>query len=216
MQNSQKEIIKSITEELKKALPGLEAQHKMVPKSRLNDLTKEPKNAKEGGVLLMLYEENNELLLAFIVRTEDGGVHSGQISFPGGKYEDGDNDLINTALREAEEEVGIDANKVQVLGNLTTMYIPVSNYLVYPIVGFYDGKPNFRLNPSEVAGLVEVSLGHLLDEKNRGIGTVDVRGNKFDVPVFRVENYQIWGATAMILNEFVQVLKRMNGKLKII
>jgi len=213
MQIQHKEVVKRIEEELQKPLPGLEVQHKMIPKSRLNDLAKKPVNAKKGGVLIMLYENSSDLMLSFIVRADDGGVHSGQISFPGGKYEEGDNDLIFTALREAEEEVGIDAKKVKVIGNLTTMYIPVSNYLVSPVVGYYEGKPNFKLNPNEVADLIEVPLYELLKEKNKDIGTVNVRGNKFDVPVFKVNNHQIWGATAMMLNEFVEVLRRTNGRI---
>ena len=215
MQIHYKKVIEIIKEELQKPLPGLEAQHIMVPKSRLNDLAKEPIGAKKGGVLIMLYENSSELMLAFIVRTDDGGVHGGQISFPGGKHEEGDNDLMHTALREAEEEVGIDAKKVQVIGNLTTMYIPVSNYLVSPTVGYYIGKPDFRLNTAEVADLIEVPLRELLKEKSKSVGTVDVRGNKFDVPVFKVDKHQIWGATAMILNEFVEVIKRINGRFRL-
>ncbi|NJO87611.1 MAG: CoA pyrophosphatase [Chloroflexia bacterium] len=215
MQSHITEIIESLKKELQKPLPGLKAQHEMVPTSRLNDLAKEPVNPKKGGVLLMIYENAEKLKLVFIQRTDDGGVHSGQISFPGGKFEPGDKDLIATALREAEEEVGIDASRVQILGNLTTMFIPVSNYMVSPTVGFYNGTPEFKPNPDEVAGLLEVTLAHLVDDKTKGPGLVDVRGRKFEVPVFHVEHHKIWGATAMILNEFIQVIKRANGAVKL-
>jgi 8-oxo-dGTP pyrophosphatase MutT (NUDIX family) len=215
MQNHITEIIESLKKELQKPLPGSKAQHEMVPSSRLNDLAQEPVNPKKGGVLLLIYKEAEKLKLVFIQRTNDGGVHSGQISFPGGKFENGDKDLINTALREAEEEIGIDASKVQILGNLTTMFIPVSNYMVSPTVGFYNGTPEFEPNPDEVAGLLEVTLSHLVDDKTKGPGLVDVRGKKFEVPVFHVDHHKIWGATAMILNEFVQVVKRANGAVKL-
>jgi 8-oxo-dGTP pyrophosphatase MutT (NUDIX family) len=210
MQNSR--IIASLKEELQKPLPGLKAQQEMVPLSRRKDLESEPVNPKKGGVLLLIYEDGPNLMLVFIERTDDGGVHSRQISFPGGKFEFGDKDLIHTSLREAEEEVGIDAANVQVLGKLTQMFIPVSNFLVSPTVGFYKGKPNFKPNPTEVAEILEVSLQHLMNDQTRRIDTVDVRGRKFEVPVFHVNHHNIWGATAMMLNEFIQVVKRINGK----
>ncbi len=215
MQTNGYNLIESIQQELQKKLPGEKAQQEMIPKSRLNDLEKLPENPKKGGVLLMIYLVEDEMMLAFIQRTNDGGVHSGQISFPGGKFENQDKDLIVTALRETEEEVGIDASQVKVLGNLTQMFIPVSNFLVLPTVGFYEGKPKFNLNPGEVAGLLEVPIHKLMNTNTRTIGTVDVRGAKLEVPVFNVNDNKIWGATAMILNEFIQILKRVNGFMKI-
>ena len=194
-------------------MPGLESQLQLVPKSRLNDLVPIPENAKKGAVLILLYEDNLQLMLAFIERTNDGGIHSGQISFPGGKYDKTDKDLVYTALREASEEVGINTKNVSVLGNLSTMYIPVSNYTVSPTVGFHPGKPNFILNPNEVASLIEIPLKHILDENNKGLGIVDVRGVEYEVPLYKAGKHQIWGATAMILSEFVQVLKNINGEL---
>lgn len=215
MQNQSNKIIEIIKSELSKPLPGEDFQRKMIPKSRLTELRIAPENVRQGAVLILLYESEHQLMTTFIVRTDDGGVHSGQISFPGGKYEDADNNLVITALREANEEIGIDTKNVTVLGNLSAMYIPVSNFKVTPVVGYYTGMPVFNISPAEVAGLIHMPLAHFIDENNRGLGTVDVRGNNYEVPVFKAGTHQIWGATAMILSEFVQVLKNINGDLSV-
>lgn len=214
MQEGQNYIKELLRNELLKPLPGFDYQRIMLPKSRLNDIAEIPKDVKKGAVLILLYKELERLMTAFIERTDDGGVHSRQISFPGGKYEKYDKDLFQTALREAKEEVGIEIAQVTVLGNLSTLYIPVSNFTVFPIIGYYTGIPTFVPNPLEVADIITVPVADLIDENNRGIGTVDVRGTQFEVPVFKAGKYQIWGATAMILSEFVQVLKNANGVIK--
>ena len=212
MQKGQNNFIHLLKEELKKPLPGLEAQMEMVPEAKRGYIANaKMKDAKAGGVLLLLYEKNNRLTVAFIERTIDGGVHSGQISFPGGGYEESDRDLVATALREANEEVGIDIQKVNVLGNLTKIDILASNFRVLPVVGYYNGQPEFTTNPDEVASLIEVPLEHFLENRNKRVGFVDILNRKYEVPVFICENHQIWGATAMMLNEFIQVVKNLNG-----
>lgn len=212
--NNTEHIINIIKEELKKELPGRNAQFEMVPKTKISLVERKPVNPRRGGVLLLLYKFQEELNIAFIQRTIDGGVHSGQISFPGGKYEDSDKDLIETALRETEEEVGAEAAKINVLGQLTTTFIPASNFIVTPVVGFYQGIPKFKLNASEVAELIEIPLNKFLQEKNKVIDKVDVRGEQWEVPLFKIGDYKIWGATAMMLNEFLQLIKRTNGSIR--
>ncbi|RLD72367.1 MAG: coenzyme A pyrophosphatase, partial [Bacteroidetes bacterium] len=112
------DLIQNIKNELQKPLPGLIYQAKMAPTVRLNNYNPNPDGARKGGVLLLLYYENKELKIAFIKRAEDGGVHSGQISFPGGKYESGDKDLVHTAKRETFEEIGVESSQVEIIGNL--------------------------------------------------------------------------------------------------
>lgn len=207
MQKNAKKTIENLKEELKKPLPGLKAQQQMVPLSRRGGLSVKPNNPKKGGVLLLLYKKNDELMVVFIQRTHDGGVHSGQISFPGGKFENADNDLVQTALRETKEEIGIDTLNVEIAGTLTELFIPVSDYMVYPAVGYYKGLPKFKNNPVEVESLIEVPLQQLLNKETIQTGTVYAKDKKFEVPVFKVGTHQIWGATAMILSEFIQVVK---------
>jgi len=204
-------IIQSIENELKKPLPGIQSQKIMAPESRLRTLVAETGESKKSGVLLLLYYKNDILNLVFIIRAIDKSVHSGQISFPGGKYDKVDKNLIDTSLRETFEEIGVNPLDIQVLGNLTNLFIPVSNYIVSPYIGFSSIKPSFKLNDSEVAGIIEIPLAHFLDEQNRITGTVDVRGTKYEVPVFKVGEHQIWGATAMILSEFVDLLKNIDA-----
>lgn len=208
------DIINVIREELRKELPGRKAQFEMVPKTKLSLVERKPVNPRKGGVMLLLYKNKEELNIAFIQRTVDGGVHSGQISFPGGKFEETDKDLIETALRETEEEVGAKAAHINVLGQLTTTFIPASNFLVTPVVGFFQGNPKFDINPSEVAELIEIPLIEFLREKNKTIDMVDVRGEKWEVPLFKVGDYKIWGATAMMLNEFLQLIEKINGNIR--
>ena len=213
MNNIEKEIysiIDSIKNELKKPLPGIESQLRMAPKSRLENLLQKTEDSKKSGVLLLLYYKNDNLHLVFIKRAVNGSVHSGQISFPGGKYDEGDNDLIYTSLRETHEEIGVKPSEIEILGNLTTLFIPVSNYIVFPCIGYCAKKPDFVLNESEVDGLIEIPLKDFLDEQNLILDLVEVRGTQFEVPVFKVKENKIWGATAMIMNEFVHLLKKMN------
>ena len=202
--------IQCIENELKKPLPGIQSQKIMAPESRLRTLVAESGESKKSGVLLLLYFKNDILNLVFIIRAIDESVHSGQISFPGGKYDEVDKDLIDTSLRETFEEIGVNPSDIQILGNLTNLFIPVSNYIVSPYIGFSTIKPSFKLNDAEVAGIIEIPLAHFLNEQNRITGTVEVRGTVYEVPVFKVGEHQIWGATAMILSEFVALLKNSN------
>ncbi|MFN8257685.1 MAG: CoA pyrophosphatase [Bacteroidales bacterium] len=199
--------IQRIENELKKPLPGESAQFLMMPQTRPRNLDFNKENAKLSSVLLLLFPKNNELHLVFIERAESGGVHSGQISFPGGKYDKTDKDLVHTALRETFEEIGVDLQNVKILGSLSDLFIPVSNYIVCPFVGCCEGELNFRINYTEVASVIEVSLSHLLNEKNQTNGRVKVLNNEYLVPVYNVSDFKIWGATAMILSEFLTVLR---------
>lgn len=202
--------IKELKDALEKDLPGFESQLKASPEQRKNlkDISK-IKQAKKSAVLILLYPDNGSIFIPFIKRITDGSMHSGQIAFPGGKYELKDRNLSYTALREAEEEVGVIKNDIIVLHNLTPLYIPVSNYLVQPIVGKIDYCPEFIPNNQEVEDIYKVNINELYDsamvEKE-----FDIRGENIKAPFFVLDKIEIWGATAMILSEFIDIIKEID------
>jgi len=198
------DFFENLKEELKKELPGEKAQIKMAPGVRNHFKPKE--KSKKAGVLILLYQKNRELFISFIQRTEYNGPHSGQISFPGGKIEKSDRNIIETALRESNEEIGINPELVEIIGQLTPLHIPVSNFLVYPIVGIYKEKPDFKIDPNEVKSIIEVKISDLLDPKNCTSKEFRYGDLSFNAPIYNPDNLTIWGATAMMLSEFLEIL----------
>lgn len=168
-------------------------------------------NYRSSAVLTLLYPMAGNWSIALMKRTEDGRAHSGQISFPGGKTERHDRNHADTALREAHEELGIVPSHVTILGQLTQLYIPSSRYVVYPMVGVTAERPLFVPSPYEVARIIEVPLDVLLSPASRGWATVTTStGISLEVPAFLVEGQIVWGATAMILNELLVVIKELD------
>lgn len=204
------DFLKNLKDELKKDLPGEKAHVKMAPGIR--DIFKPNTKSRKAGVLILLYPKNQELYVAFIRRTEYNGPHSGQISFPGGKAEQEDKDIIETALRESHEEIGIDPNKVQIFGKLTQLHIPISNFLVHPIIGIYETTPNFTADPTEVKEVLEIKLKDLIDPKNCTTKEFNYGDISFLAPIYNPNNITIWGATAMILSEFLEVVEKNDSK----
>ena len=204
--------VENIKKELTNVLPGQEAQYLMVPQGRIRTELDEvkTKNPKLAGVLLLLYPVNNFPHLVLMQRNSYPGVHSNQISFPGGKIEKSDLNIEATALRESHEEMGIIPAKVTVLGNLTQVYIPPSNFLVQPVVGFMQERPDFIPDLREVTEIIEVPLSEFDKAENLQNVKIDVRGQQVSVPAFVIRNKIIWGATAMILSEFLNLAKRRN------
>ena len=192
---------------LKRPLPGLAAQIKFAPEYRIQSLRQSPPaNARPAGVLILLYPYQGEWYFPLIHRTANGDDrHSGQISLPGGSQEAGES-LRQTALREACEEIGAACTDIEVLGSLSTIYIPPSNFLVTPTVGYVELRPNFRCDTSEVEELIEVSLATLFDPVVIQREEWELRGVKVEVPFYKIGAYKVWGATAMILSEFSMVL----------
>jgi len=192
-------------------LPGLEAQLKMAPPNRREAQYQIPENVKHSAVLALIYPyAGDQLYVVFMKRADDGRVHSGQISLPGGKWEESDPDYVYTALREAEEEIGVPMSQVQVLGQLSELYIPVSNYLVYPIVGFVGGRPRFVPDAKEVAEIIEVPVKRLLQEEIQGIHSVAASsGFRIKAPAYKIDQHIIWGATAMIVAELTEILAKV-------
>jgi 8-oxo-dGTP pyrophosphatase MutT (NUDIX family) len=189
-------------------LPGIQAQLKMAHlERRLNYSQRSiPPYARIGAVLILLYEEDDNLKTCFIERTTYDGVHSGQIAFPGGKKEE-DETLVQAALREAEEEIGVKQGDVTILGQLTELYIPPSNFLVHPFVGSISYKPSFFPEPAEVAEVVEVKVDDLSDVNYRGEKKIKLsNGSTVETPYFNLQGKTVWGATAMIISEFLEVM----------
>ena len=198
-----------IQKRLAQELPGSDSQLKMVPITRQIELEKRKNKSKpkESAVLILFYPYQNEISVAFIKRQSYDGVHSGQIAFPGGKREDYDTSLNQTALREAEEEIGIKQEKVKILGQLSSIYIPPSNFNVLPVIGSTNSRPDFKLDPLEVDDLIEITLSQLLNPENKQNKNI-LRPNQLrvNVPCYYIKDHIIWGATAMIISELVDVI----------
>jgi len=202
------ELVTNLKEALGSSLPGKIAQQKMAPNIRNIEalLKKIPSITKESGVMVLLYPVDDSVYMVLIKRPDYDGPHGGQVSLPGGKFEDIDNDLIETALREAEEEIGIPKHDIQVIGQLTPLYIPVSGSQVLPVVGWVDYKPVFKPDPKEVEHIIETPVFTLIDPSVSKIETIQIQDRVIDAPYFDINNYHVWGATAMMLSELREVL----------
>ena len=204
------EQLTSKIEEIPK--PGLAAQLKMAPPQRFGTketLLKMPKNVKKAAVMMLLYPNfKKELCFCLIQRTTYNGKHSGQISFPGGKKEEEDIDFWATALRESQEEVGVNPEKVQLITTLSSIYIPPSNFYVYPYLAYTNQCPDFVAEEGEVNHVIEVPLVDLLKEsaiQNEPITSSYT--SEVIVPMFVFGTYRVWGATAMILSEAREIIR---------
>lgn len=195
-------------------LPGKESQLQMAPQpiDPRRIASKIPEGHRKSGVLLLFYPDATELFFPLIKRPQYPGAHSGQVALPGGKMEEGDPDVVFTALREAEEEIGIDAGKVEEIGSLTELYIPVSNFLVTPIVGFLDHKPTFIPEQREVDKILPFALNQLIQPEIVKHTSISMGGGKYlETPYFDIAGEVVWGATAMILSELIHVVKQKTG-----
>ena len=199
---------------LSRPLPGPDAHIKMAPQRRPSwtPHPAEPSDCREGGVLILLYSRAERLYLVLTRRTETVRSHKGQISLPGGKRE-GSESLIQTALRETCEEVGVPPDGTEVIGRLSKLYVSPSNYCIHPFVAHRQNPPTFRPDPVEVAEVLEVPLATLLDPSIRKVEHWP--DSRFDaprrVPFFAIESQVVWGATAMILSELVTLLEEERG-----
>lgn len=203
--------INKLSAAIAKGLPGAVAHNGMAPANR-NQLVKNskgPEFARKSSVLIILFpDEKGEINTAFIKRVEYDGVHSGQVAFPGGRFEETDIDLIATALREAEEEVGVNAASVTVIGKLSDLFVPPSNFIISPIVAKCLSRPEFIPDGTEVAEVFTVPLKHFLNPQFTGEYDVTYKsGEVIRIPGYYFNQYLIWGATAMILNELLQLAK---------
>jgi 8-oxo-dGTP pyrophosphatase MutT (NUDIX family) len=199
-----------LKEELSKELPGTEVQWQMASSDRMvKNFPRTPgADARVAAVLILLYPINGLIHTVFMQRHDYDGVHGGQVSFPGGKQELSDRDIIHTAIRETEEETGADTSKIRIIGKLTPLFIPVSNMIVTPVVGIMDEKPVFNHRPEEVAFLFESEIKKLMDPSISKTKAFEIHGEMTDIKYFDNEGIVIWGATAMILHELLTIIRR--------
>lgn len=205
------EFLKYAPKILNVELPATNAHAKMVPPNReelLRNVDFSTISPKKAAVMMLFYPKDCQTHLALILRTSYNGIHSSQIAFPGGKVEDDDFDLKHTALRETHEEIGIASNLINVVRSFTEVYIPPSNFMVYPFMGYSSNELQFTLQEEEVAGIVELPLVDFLDDNILKSKTMKTSyAGSIDVPGFQVNEHFIWGATAMILSELKETLK---------
>ncbi|MEW6320858.1 MAG: CoA pyrophosphatase [Acidobacteriota bacterium] len=213
-----------LCEALAGPLPGLEAQLRMAPRPRTGwDPSRLPADLRDAAALVLIYPGADQtppssgamrLHLPLTVRGAALRNHTGQVSLPGGRVDAGES-FETAALREAAEEVGIAPASVRVLGRLTPLHIPVSRYLLHPIVGLADARPAFSAAEWEVARILEVPVAHLADpavvRRETQLRERDGHMVEIDVPYFDVDGERVWGATAMVLAEFLAILEGLEG-----
>tara|TARA_B100001029_G_scaffold95825_1_gene78676 strand:- start:62 stop:706 length:645 start_codon:yes stop_codon:yes gene_type:complete len=214
-------LIKILRKNLEAKLPGIDAWKRVAVKSKKGDsieseslqkysdwLSKEKLGKmKTAAVLIGLFEKENEWYFPLIKRPMHEKNHPGQIALPGGAKEKGE-DIQETARREAFEEVGILPEKVKIIGKLTPLPVPVSNYLIHPFVGILKEEPDWKINSNEVEELIILKMKTLIDADNGYYEEWNLRGNQVKVPIFKVMGKTVWGATATVLSELLDLIKK--------
>jgi 8-oxo-dGTP pyrophosphatase MutT (NUDIX family) len=196
-------------EQIKKALevklPGSVSHQKMIPPGRMLKVPHlKSEKIKHSSVLLVLYPDENELFACLIKRPVHMKHHAGQIAIPGGRIEKNES-ALETALRETNEEIGLQPKLIKIIGQLSELYVEVSRFLIHPFVGWLDKKPDFLINRNEVEKMVLFPLSKYKND----FGKVELEtiSGKLTVPCIHFENEIIWGATAMILSEFYDIME---------
>ncbi len=207
--NIQAEILK---QKLSLPLPGKASHLKMSTKARLEEFERYNFNiqsAKKSAVFILFFEEDSKTKVIFIRRSNYVGIHAGQIAFPGGRFEDKDIELKNTALREVQEEIGIPPNEIELLGRLSDIYLPPSNFNLSVFVGFLTQKPVYQPDSREVAEVIEVDMDNFYAENVIQEKEFFVPSNNYSVvaPYYNVKNAEIWGASAMVMTELMDVIQ---------
>ena len=211
------EFVKNLKEALKKGLPGTQVQWMMATSDRLlKDFPKVPgPDAREAAVLILLWPENGSVHTVFMQRPDYVGFHGGQISFPGGKKEQDDENLIRTAIRETLEETGLSTDSIEIAGMLTPLFIPVSNMIVTAVIGCMKELPSFNPDTQEVDHLIIADLNRFLEQGIIKTKPMELMGESYNIRYFDYEGYVIWGATAMMLNELLEIIRREQFSLHI-
>jgi len=202
-----------IKQKLQLPLPGMISHLKMAPPHRAHEIINQldnAENAKKSAVLILFFHEHNELKMIVIRRSVYVGIHSGQIAFPGGRYEEEDLEVKTTALREIEEEIGIPREKIEILGRLSDIYVPPSNFLISVFVGYLAERPEYNIDEREVDEVIEIPFSEFykpdtVKEKDFYVNSIKAADN---APYYDVSNAQIWGASAMVISELLDMLKQ--------
>lgn len=203
-------FLKFIPQLIQEELPAAVSHEKMMPLERkelLGKMNFKKINPKEAAVTMLFYPKNKETHLVLIVRNSYEGVHSAQIAFPGGKFEPEDADFQTTALRETEEEIGVSRDKIEIIKAFSSLYIPPSNFMVYPFLGICKEEIQFVPDPAEVAAIIELPLKVFRDDRILTIENLSTSyASLIEVPAFKIDGHIVWGATAMMLSELRDVL----------
>lgn len=207
------EFLKYVPKLMEVALPASEAHFKMAPLERIEsmkNLNLEIKKPKKAAVMMLFYPKNGWTHLVLIVRNSYEGVHSAQIAFPGGKFEPIDQSFENTALRETHEEIGVHPNNMEIVRAFTHLYIQPSNFMVYPFLGICREEIVFIPDNNEVSDIIELPLSVFLgDDILVSVNISTSYADNIKVPAFKIEEHIVWGATAMMLSELKEVLKKV-------
>lgn len=199
-------FIRKLEVQMQRNLPGIDVQKRMAPvPRRIPPLPLTEDDAVPSAVMILLIPTGDGWSFVLTERSTQVEHHQGQVSLPGGAQEE-EETLEETALRETEEEIGVDGGSVKLLGCLTPLFIPLSGFLVHPFVGWMDSQPQFNLDSVEVISTPLVSTAELLADGNIKREKWNIRGFEVDVPFFNFSSVTVWGATAMILSEFREIL----------
>jgi len=193
-------------------LPGLNSHLKMAPQHQAEELKNNLKlsqDARKSAVMILFFQEDNMLKMIVIRRSVYVGIHSGQIAFPGGRYEEEDGDVRVTALREIEEEIGIPEVKIEIIGRLSDIYVPPSNFLISVFVGYLAEKPVYKIDEREVDEVIEIPFSdffkpNVVKQKDFYVNSIKAVSN---APYFDVTNAEIWGASAMVISELLDIIQ---------
>jgi len=208
------DFIDKLKFQLQKPLPGEDAQLLMAPSIRrkMSTYNFDALNPKVSAVMALIYpNENLEPTMVLILRQSYAGVHSAQISFAGGKKDDADENIKATALRETFEEIGVEQHHINVLTELSNLYIPPSNFLVFPFLGYCNEKPAFNLDYKEVAQLLEFKALQITNDAIKSKMIIDKHpsGDNVTAPYYLINDHKVWGATAIILSEIEAIFKEI-------
>jgi 8-oxo-dGTP pyrophosphatase MutT (NUDIX family) len=212
-----KDFFEKLKAELMSALPGVDAHLRLAPEMRVTDLKLgvTPDHAIESAVLIILYPFKNRLHTVVILRNEYDGAHSGQISLPGGKSEASDIDFEHTALREAQEEIGIIPSTMEIIGLLSRFYVRPSNFVINPYIAYCAQRPDFHPDPTEVQRIIEIDIFNEVNPETIVYKTITFKNSmQVNAPGFEVGGEFMWGATAMIFSELIHVLNNVAEKSK--
>jgi 8-oxo-dGTP pyrophosphatase MutT (NUDIX family) len=204
------QLAASIKARAAEELPGIKAHQAMLPEGRSmpDDYLNKIQNYKKSAVFALLFEEEEGINLLLTQRHEYEGKHSGQISFPGGKMEAIDTDLLHTAYRETQEEVGISKTQIELITALSPLYIPVSNFYVQPYLGYLQQSLSFTINAREVKNIIKFPVQQINNPAIQKIKKIAASsGFTLSVPAFEIDEYTVWGATAMMLKEIGELIK---------